>query len=200
MDPLTVATSAADAAGLGVQLAQDLYQLASEHPSVECQIGRIAQAFVDLNLALADIASVLSLAPETAVLTRPYLDALAALVRRINGVQTTFRSKLNGVGASGKKRNKKTANRLAQLKTLFPGSGAAERFTEMEWMRNTLSLLAAVVRIATTQVRLEAPRSAIPAAKTALSMIFSTHNEIARLWPEAFTSPCSPAFGLLQRR
>ncbi|CAK7213168.1 hypothetical protein SBRCBS47491_001710 [Sporothrix bragantina] len=155
--PSSVATSASDAAALGVQLAQDLYRLASEYPSVECQIGRIAQAFVDLNLTLADLASVLFLFQKPSPsLSQSCLDRVDALVSRINGVQKTFRASLNDdVAASGKasssalKQTKQpaTTTKLGRLKTLFPGSGAAERFTEMEWVRNTLALLAAVCRL-----------------------------------------------------
>lgn len=164
MDPPLVAASASDAAGLGVQLAQDLYRLASEYPSVECQIGRIAQAFVDLNLTLADLASALPLAQSSFLLPQPCLDRLGALIDRIHGVQKTFREGLNedapasgkSTGSnSGKKQNtKKSSNKLGRLKTLFPGSGAAERFTEMEWMRNTLALLAAVFRLAVAQAQM----------------------------------------------
>lgn len=164
MDPPSVAASASDAAGLGVQLAQDLYRLASEYPSVECQIGRIAQAFVDLNLTLADLASALPPAQGSVSLSQPCLGYLAALVDRIHGVQKTFRSNLNDDGSTSKasgsqKRNKKTTTKLVRLKSLFPGSGAAERFTEMEWMRNTLALLAAVARLSTAQAHVESSRS-----------------------------------------
>ena len=163
MDPPTVAASASDAAGLGVQLAQDLYRLASEYPSVECQIGRIAQAFVDLNLTLADLASALSLAQSSVSLSQLCLDSLGALIDRIHGVQKTFREGLNedasasnkGSGSNSYKNQntKKSINKLGRLKAIFPGSGAAERFTEMEWMRNTLALLAAVFRLAIAQAQ-----------------------------------------------
>ncbi|KAL1902469.1 hypothetical protein Sste5346_001450 [Sporothrix stenoceras] len=153
MDPPLVAASASDAAGLGVQLAQDLYRLASEYPSVECQIGRIAQAFVDLNLTLADLASALASAGSPVSLSPSCLERVNALIDRIHGVQKTFFEGLNEdvSSPSGKKQPaaaaKKSTTKLGRLKTLFPGSGADERFTEMEWMRNSLALLAAVLRL-----------------------------------------------------
>ncbi|ERT03232.1 hypothetical protein HMPREF1624_01538 [Sporothrix schenckii ATCC 58251] len=161
MDSSFVATSASDAAELGVQLAKDLYCLASEYPSVECQIGRIAQAFVDVNLTLADLASALLSSSGSVSLTPPCLERVSALIDRVHMVQKTF---LDGLGenssapvsgktpsSSKKLSTNKSSNKLGRLKTLFPGSGAAERFTEMEWMRNSLALLATVFRLATSQ-------------------------------------------------
>ncbi|KIH86553.1 hypothetical protein SPBR_08096 [Sporothrix brasiliensis 5110] len=161
MDSSFVAKSASDAAELGVNLAKDLYCLASEYPSVECQIGRIAQAFVDINLTLADLASALPSSSSLVSLTPPCLERVGALIHRVHMVQTAF---LEGLGdnnpapvsgkipSSSKKLNSnKSSNKLGRLKTLFPGSGAAERFTEMEWMRNTLALLATVFRLVTSQ-------------------------------------------------
>jgi hypothetical protein len=167
MDPPLVAASASDAAELGVQLAQDLYRLASEYPTVECQIGRIAQAFVDLNLTLADLASALPLTSSSVSISPSCIERLGSLMDRIHGVQKAFLQGLNedasttSKGSSNSKKhpaNKKSTNKLGRLKTLFPGSGAAERFTEMEWMRNTLALLAAVFRLAVAQAQVDPSR------------------------------------------
>lgn len=160
MDPPSVAASASDAAGLGVLLAQDLYRLASEYPNVECQIGRIAQAFVDLNLSLADLASTLKSTSTSLAVSTPCLERIVGLVGRIHGVQKTFFEDLTEDASSSAGSSKKAAakakpasNKLGRLKAIFPGAGAADVFTEMEWMRNTLALLAAVFRLAAAQAQ-----------------------------------------------
>ncbi|CAK7265030.1 hypothetical protein SEPCBS57363_001374 [Sporothrix epigloea] len=160
--PTWVAVSASDAAALGVLLAQDLYRLALENPTVECQIGRIAQAFIDLNQTLADLASALMKIQDSLLSLSPLCsDLVDTVVSRIHGMQKSFWAKLNdndlpnGELASdrsslGAKQSTSTT-KLSRLKMLFPGSEVAERLTEMEWIRNTLALLAATCRLAITQ-------------------------------------------------
>ncbi|CAK7563410.1 MAG: hypothetical protein SEPTF4163_001279 [Sporothrix epigloea] len=162
VSPTSVAISASDAAALGVLLAQDLYRLALENPTVECQIGRISQAFVDLNQTLADLASALMETENSLLSLSPLCsDLVDAVVSRIHGMQTSFWAKLNdndlpnGELASGRSfsgvKHSALTTKLGRLKMLFPGSEVAERLTEMDWMRNTLALLAATCRLTITQ-------------------------------------------------
>ncbi|CAK7270781.1 hypothetical protein SEPCBS119000_004265 [Sporothrix epigloea] len=158
---ISVAVSASNAAALGIGLAQDLYRLAVENPSVECQIGRVAQAFVDLNLTLGDLASALVQLQASSLSLSPLCsDLIEAVFSRIHGVQKTFWARLtddvssidkldDGSGASIAKHSVVTT-KLGRLKMLFPGSAATELLTEMEWMRNTLAVLAATCRLSMT--------------------------------------------------